>query len=260
MVLCVFLRIWRKWLMMNNKKIGEHFISSNCYTCIELNAHALINLIIHFRENPNLTEDMFLPLLFSSQSCEKIFRATRSMTTTQSTVVNYSIKDILQRLDRIRSINNITHDLRAIIRFPREQKRFERVRSKGQNDAQIEAQSANNEVKDIENVFTDQYIENIVMDSLQEALAVTEKLGMQVENFSWNSTTIPKNSEEQSAVSDENESVIDDSQIAEESIFENQEEDIDDLRIGIDQTNEQTKPNSFLSSRFWILFSTFCKV
>lgn len=66
-------------------------------------------------------------------------------------------------------------------------------------------------MKDIENVFTDQYIENIVMDSLQEALAVTEKLGMQVENFSWNSTTIPKNSEERSAVSDENESVIDDS-------------------------------------------------
>lgn len=153
---CVFfLRIWRKWLMMNNKKIGEHFISSSCYTCIELNAHALINLIIHFRENPNLTEDMFLSLLFSSQSCEKIFRATRSMTTTQSTVVNYSIKDILQRLDRIRSINNITHDLRAIIRFPREQKRFQRVRSKGQNDAEIEAQCANNEVKDIENVFTD---------------------------------------------------------------------------------------------------------
>lgn len=66
---------------------------------------------------------MFLPDLFSSQPCEKTFRATRSMTTTYSTVVNYSIKDIVRRLDRITTINNVIKDLQGHLIFPIEEKK-----------------------------------------------------------------------------------------------------------------------------------------
>jgi hypothetical protein len=107
----------------SNFKLANNFITSNCYTCVELNAHALVNIICNFRDNPLLTNEMFLPYLFSSQPCEKIFRTTRSMTSTLSTVVNYSIKDIMQRLDRIKAINNILHDLKDVFTFPREVKK-----------------------------------------------------------------------------------------------------------------------------------------
>lgn len=102
------LRIWRTWL--KNKKeytIGNNFITTNYYNCIELNAHSLITLIIRFRDDTHLTSDMFTLWNFSSQTCEHFFRATRSLTSTYSTVVNFSMKDIISRLKRIETINTI---------------------------------------------------------------------------------------------------------------------------------------------------------
>ena len=72
--------------------------------------------------NKDLNNGMFLPWLFISQMCEKIFRATRSLTSTFSTVVNFSILDILHCLNRIEIINNLTHDLSDTVMFPREKK------------------------------------------------------------------------------------------------------------------------------------------
>jgi len=54
---------------------------------------------------------MFIPWHFSSQACEELFRTTRSMTSTFSTVVNFTMKDILQRLTRIELLNMIQNDL-----------------------------------------------------------------------------------------------------------------------------------------------------
>ncbi|KAK4883931.1 hypothetical protein RN001_000202 [Aquatica leii] len=118
-----FVRIWRQWLTTNKHKIGENFISSNCYVCLEVNAQSLINIILIIRDNSLLSSDMFLRVLFSSQNCEHIFRTTRSMTSTYSTIINFSTKDIMKRLDRIRTINNIMQDLKEVIVFPREEKR-----------------------------------------------------------------------------------------------------------------------------------------
>lgn len=79
-----FLRIWKSWLRKKN-----NFLSTNCYNCIELNARSLILLIIQFRDNKLLQKEMFTIWNFSSQTCEKFFRATRSLTSTYSTVVNF---------------------------------------------------------------------------------------------------------------------------------------------------------------------------
>ena len=45
--------------------------------------------------------DSFCPWLFGSQTCEKIFRAARSMTSTFSTVINFGILALLRRLHRL---------------------------------------------------------------------------------------------------------------------------------------------------------------
>lgn len=103
-----FLRLWRKWLQENNYSIDKNFISSNAYTCIELNAHGLILLIEKLRES---NQSSFTPWLCSSQPCEKIFRQIRSMTSTFSTVVNFNLLGILRRLNRLQILNEISTDL-----------------------------------------------------------------------------------------------------------------------------------------------------
>ena len=102
-----FLRLWRQWLKEKEYSIEKNFLTLNTYTCIELNAHGMLLLIDKCRQS----NSQFLPWLYSSQPCEKIFRQTRSMTSTFSTVVNYSFMDILRRLNRIQILNDISTDL-----------------------------------------------------------------------------------------------------------------------------------------------------
>nr|CAI5818584.1 unnamed protein product [Callosobruchus analis] len=121
-----FMRMWRADV---TKKAGftlkDNFISSNSYTCVELNAHYLLKMIKICRDigNPSL----FMPTLFSSQSCEKMFRAARSITSTFSTVINFSIKDLIERIQRIRLILKITSDLKDSYVFPRESHTSQKV-------------------------------------------------------------------------------------------------------------------------------------
>lgn len=102
-----FLRIWKNWLISTKKSVQKNFITMNCYTCIEINAHEILLLLEKCRDEPS----SFLPWLMSSQPCEKIFRQTRAMTTTYSTKVNFSILDLLRRLNRIEALGKITTDL-----------------------------------------------------------------------------------------------------------------------------------------------------
>lgn len=58
-------------------------------------------------DNPEL----FLPWLYSSQPCEKLFRQARSMSSTFSTMVNFSLLETLRRLKRIQALHEISADL-----------------------------------------------------------------------------------------------------------------------------------------------------
>lgn len=79
-------RAWRGFLLRSeNYNLGDNFISSNAFTCIELNAHAILILIVACRDEN--VPHLFLPALFSSQPCESTFRQFRSMSTTYSTQV-----------------------------------------------------------------------------------------------------------------------------------------------------------------------------
>jgi len=113
----------------NDLTLKNNFITSNAYSCIELNALALINLVKYFSKLENGEDSqMFIPWLYSSQTCEKLFRSTGSMTSTYSTVVNFSLKDFIRKLTRIEILNFIQNDLRITaesnpennLLFPRE--------------------------------------------------------------------------------------------------------------------------------------------
>ncbi|KAK3924479.1 Peptide methionine sulfoxide reductase MsrB [Frankliniella fusca] len=80
-----FLRFWREWIVNTNGDyiLSRNFITLNAYMCIELNAHALIQLIVILRDAEEC--HLFMPWLFSSQPCESLFRLLRSLSSTLCT-------------------------------------------------------------------------------------------------------------------------------------------------------------------------------
>lgn len=112
------IRMWRDYIVSNKKlTLKENFLTQNCYSCIELNAHSLVLLLIHLKEI-NMPE-LFTPHLYSSQPCEALFRMVRSFTSTYSTVANCSVKEILGRINKIQLQSDIaTHNAENFI-FPR---------------------------------------------------------------------------------------------------------------------------------------------
>ena len=96
-----FLRLWRKCIVENgNYTLKTNFITDNAYMCIEFNAHAIIILIILLRDYYG-KEKAYLPWLLGSQSCEKAFRAARSMSSTFSTIINFSMLGLMRRIHRL---------------------------------------------------------------------------------------------------------------------------------------------------------------
>jgi hypothetical protein len=82
-----FLRIWRSWIInLSGRTLAKNVVTRNVYIGVELNAHAMLLLLIKLEDKKNL----FITEYFnSSQACESFFRRLRSMTTTESTIINY---------------------------------------------------------------------------------------------------------------------------------------------------------------------------
>ena len=96
------LRYWRQWIILNsNYNLSDHFITSNAYTCVELNAHSLITLVLSLQTMLPSDNKSFLPWLLESQCCEKVFRSARSMSSVFSTIINFSTLGLLQRFHRL---------------------------------------------------------------------------------------------------------------------------------------------------------------
>ncbi len=103
-----FLRYWRQWIILHPYCTMENFISYNEYIiCIELNAHALLTFLNTIRDHFEGKAAMFTPWLLGSQSCEKVFRSAGSMTNTFSTMINFSMLGLLQRLHRLQIQSNL---------------------------------------------------------------------------------------------------------------------------------------------------------
>lgn len=112
------LRIWKSHIESSkNSTVKEHFITTNCYHCVEINSHSLVILILHLKER-NL-DHLFLAEMFGSQQCESIFRQIRSMSSTFSTMTNSSLLEIIQKMAKIELLNDISHIKLKHVNFPR---------------------------------------------------------------------------------------------------------------------------------------------
>lgn len=112
------LRFWRRDVeTSSNRTLKNNFLTTYTYTCVELNAHSLVLLILHLKQQ-NLPE-YFLVHLLNSQPCEALFRQVRSFTSTYSTVANCSVKEILGRMSKIGLQNEISFQLSSDFEVPR---------------------------------------------------------------------------------------------------------------------------------------------
>lgn len=102
-----FFRIWKEYIRNSKYRMDEKFITHNAFKCIEVNSRNLLILIRKFRDNN--TPHLFVPTLFQSQTCEKIFRQFRSMGTVNFTKINFSILELLYMIRRVEVQNNILH-------------------------------------------------------------------------------------------------------------------------------------------------------
>ncbi|XP_053698489.1 uncharacterized protein LOC128745438 [Sabethes cyaneus] len=106
-------RAWR-WQCLDSDKSIQQCTTSNVYGCLELNAHELVHYIVNCRE----AHDQFLIENLSSQPCEKTFRTVRSMTTLNHTAVNFTMKDVEQRMQRVQMRLLIAHRRKNVLSFP----------------------------------------------------------------------------------------------------------------------------------------------
>lgn len=110
-------RLWRQYIVKaNGMTLKDNFLTSNCYTCLELNVHTLVLIILHLRKTKQ--PHLFQPIKYSSQPCESFFRQIRSISTVYSTVVNCSTKEMLNRAKKIQLQNNISAS-NSTFKFPK---------------------------------------------------------------------------------------------------------------------------------------------
>lgn len=113
------MRIWRLYVRSKSGlTLKENFLTQNCYVCIELNAHSLILIMLYLKRH-NLGH-LFKPKYMDSQPCEQLFRQARSFTSTYSTVTNCSVKEMLNRVNKIQLQSDIA--LNSNFEFPRTNK------------------------------------------------------------------------------------------------------------------------------------------
>lgn len=112
------IRIWRQFILSKKEyTLKDNFLTGNCYSCIEINAHSLILCLIHLKKINK--PEWFLPHLYDSQACESTFRKFRSMTTAYSVITNCTVKETLSRIGKIQFQNEIIHNTSPSFTYPR---------------------------------------------------------------------------------------------------------------------------------------------
>ncbi|CAF1180854.1 unnamed protein product [Didymodactylos carnosus] len=116
-------RLWWSWLknktfanksslssaIKTKKKktsIDKYFMTKTAYLSVEINAHNLLYLILLVKQK-NLPKEVLSIYLFNSQSCESIFRNTRSFSGAYSTIINFTVSDFLRRAEKLSILNQI---------------------------------------------------------------------------------------------------------------------------------------------------------
>lgn len=121
------IRFWREFIVSKREyTLKNNFLTVNCYSCIEINAHSLVLCILHLQRINR--PDLFAPYLYDSQACESTFRQLRGMTSTYSVVTNCSAKEILSRISKIQLQNDITHITSHEYVYPRVKNTYDPIK------------------------------------------------------------------------------------------------------------------------------------
>lgn len=161
-----FFRIWRKWILTGTKtstakySLKENWITLNAYACAEVNAHNIVHIMRKFRDDGD--DNLFLPFMFNSQTCEQAFRQFRSMTTMNWTKINFSVLELTHMISRLELQNEIVHFKLANtgIEFPRIAKTTEKF--------EIYAFPLDHEIK------------NVIKTAKNDALLEAHKFGINI--------------------------------------------------------------------------------
>jgi hypothetical protein len=95
-----FFRYSRAALLCQNLSVDAHSITKNAYLCLELWAHNIVSMILQLISEGDHDCEIFFSLL-SSQACEKLFRACRSLFSSFSVVINFSLFEFMNRVSRL---------------------------------------------------------------------------------------------------------------------------------------------------------------
>ena len=161
----LFCRLWRRWLKDHGRPEKDHFITTNAYVCIEINAHLMLQIISGVIR-VNLPIDALRVWVTGSQVCEALFRLARSMTSTFSTIVNFSMKGILERMHKLNFLS--TMECSDEIGFPRVKKRLLQCKEENENTFAL---------------FPLNEIDTIVMREKADAVNMALKCGMRLESI-----------------------------------------------------------------------------
>ena len=160
-----FLRIWKSWLKSNNYDETIHFITGNCYICVELNSHFLIGLLFNISQG-KLPKEVMRIWTAGSQGCEQVFRLLRSMTPVFSTVINFTLKGVLERIHKLNYLASI--ESRDDIIFPRVKRRLMQL---------------NEESDDTFDIPSLADIEAVVSEAKASAIRMAKECGMFLESY-----------------------------------------------------------------------------
>ena len=170
-----FMRIWRKWLCNNDHSLSDHFVTQNVYVCTELNGHMLLNTVYNVIVGV-LPKEALRIWNCGSQGCEQVFRLLRSMTPTFSTVVNFSMKGVLERTHKLNFLASIEASEEIV--FPRAQRRLLQLREETENTLKIP---------------TFDEVTDCIKKSKEEAVKKSIDLGMDLPSYEDNDLSILDN-------------------------------------------------------------------
>ena len=111
-----FLRIWRCWLSEMGLTENDYFVTNNAYLCVELNGHMMTNLVYNVIQR-NFSQEALRIWLSGSQGCEQLFRLLRAVTPNFSTIINFSLKEILEKIHKLQFLTSAETDNNIV--FPR---------------------------------------------------------------------------------------------------------------------------------------------
>ncbi|CAF1300836.1 unnamed protein product [Adineta steineri] len=171
--LTVFIcRLWWSWLLLTDvEKLSTDyqdntknafFITKAAYHSIEINAHTLLSIVLLVCQH-DLPESALSISSFNSQTCENIFRLTRSMSGTFSSNVNFTVDQFLRRAGKLSVLQDIErqheHDESGCsLEFPKHHKRRYK-----------KAASPNNHSQDVSDNLTHDTIQNAIFRAFNDA-------------------------------------------------------------------------------------------